>query len=283
VPACPACEAEEWAPLFERLGWPLVRCRRCGLARLEPLPTEEQLADHYVSRTREGGNYDLARADERRGSLAGVLDFVERVAPRRGALLDVGCFDGGLLDLAAERGYDGWGLEPQGPAADEAERRHPGRITNALLEDAEGLDLGSFDVIAAVGLVEHLRDPGALFRVAGEHLRPGGVLVVQTPDRRSAPARLLGRLWPPIAPPEHVYYFDRRTLALAAGRHALEPVAARRDVKRLRVGYVYEQFAFFGPEIHRLLGPAMRVLPERAAQATLPFYGGETLFAARRA
>ena len=59
------------------------------------------------------------------------------------------------------------------------------------------------------------------------------------------------------------------------------PLTQKRDVKRLRVEYVYNQFEFFGPEFHRLLAPVMKVLPRRVTAAALPFYAGELFFAAR--
>jgi SAM-dependent methyltransferase len=259
-----------------------VSCRRCGLARLDPLPSEPELEAHYAARSKPGGNYDRGLAAERRTNLESALDLVDELAPVRGALLDVGCFDGGLLDTAVERGWDVWGLEPQDDAARSAEERHPGRIIHATLEHADAVGRRTFDAITAIGVLEHLRDPRALFELARTCLRPGGLLVVQTPDRRSVPARLLGRYWPPIAPPEHTFYFDRRILRLISDRYGLAQATMRRDVKRLRVRYVYDQLEFFGPEFHRLLAPVMKALPRRAKDARLPFYGGEILFAARR-
>jgi SAM-dependent methyltransferase len=279
--ACPVCDSTAWTDLYARLGWRLVRCELCGLARLDPLPSEAELATHYSTRARRGGNYDLGRAPERQGNLSDALDFVEGLGVRSGTLLDVGCFDGGLMDLARGRGWEAWGLEPQDEPARAAEQRHPGRITHASVERAEGLPRRAFDVVTAIGVIEHLRDPGALLDLASTCLRPGGVLVIQTPDRRSFPARALGRYWPPVAPPEHTFYFDRRNLPRICRRHGLASLAMRRDVKRLRVQYVYDQFEFFGPELHRLLAPAMALAPRRMRNARLPFYGGEILFAAR--
>jgi SAM-dependent methyltransferase len=223
-----------------------------------------------------GAQYRLRRA------LTVWLGFAERAGARGGKLFDVGCFDGGLLDLAARRGWEGWGIELQADAAAEANRRHPGRVTQGTLEDFPGFDAPDFDLITAVGLIEHLRDPGRLFQLVTQGLRPGGLFVVQTPNAGSVPARMLGRYWPPIAPPEHTFYFDRATLRRASEQAGLRVVDVRPHVKRLRIGYAYDQFRHFGPEFHRLLKPVVGVLPDRALDASVPLYGGEMLFAARR-
>ncbi len=259
-----------------------MSCASCGLRRLDPLPTEEQLDAHYATRA-VSGNYRQDLAPDRDAGLEQVLDFAERVGARPGKLFDVGCFDGGLLDLAARRGWEGWGLELQRDAAEEAARRHPGRVSQGTVEGFEGVAGVQFHLVTAIGLVEHLRDPRRLFELAAHALAPGGYLVIQTPNARSAPARMLGRYWPPIAPPEHTYYFGEDTLSLACVRAGLHVVQARAHVKRLRVGYAYDQFRHFGPEFHRLLGPVVRRLPQRALEAELPLYGGEMLFAARAA
>lgn len=280
-PACPVCGASAWQPLYRRLDWDLVRCEACGLRRLDPLPTVEQLDAHYAGRA-QSGNYEAERAPERDAGLEQVLDFAEASGARAGRLFDVGCFDGGLLDLAGARGWDGWGLELQGDAAAEANRRHPGKVVQSTVEGFEGLEPGAYDMVTAVGLVEHLRDPSRLFALAAEGLRPGGLLVIQTPNAASLPAKLLGRYWPPIAPPEHTFYFAPATLRRASEAVGMQQVSVKAHVKRLRVGYAYDQFAHFGPEFHRLLGPVVRALPERALGARLPLYGGELLFAAVR-
>ena len=245
------------------------------------MPSEAELEAHYHSRA-QSGNYEPERAHERNAGLEQVLDFAERAGARPGKLFDIGCFDGGLLDLAARRGWDGWGLEPQADAAGEAARRHSGRIVRSTVEALGGLAPREYDLITAIGVVEHLRDPRRLFELASWGLRQGGLLVIQTPNASSVPAQVLGRYWPPISPPEHTYYFDRATLGRACGAVGLQAVTARPHVKRLRIGYAYDQFRHFGPEFHKLLSPVVRALPKRALEARLPLYGGEILFAARR-
>ena len=253
-----------------------MRCTSCRLVRLDPIPTDEQLATHYGARF-ESGNYEPAKALERLPTLRGVFDEFATSLP--GRIFDVGCFDGGLLDVAAEAGWETWGLDYQGPAVEIARANHPGRIAVGPLENYEP-PRQDFDVVTGVGVIEHLRRPDALTQFAAKALKPGGILIVQTPNRGSLPAAVLGRYWPPVAAPEHIWYFSRANLKRLLSDAGFRTVRVRAHWKPLRVGYVYEQLAVFGPELQRLARPVQR-LP-RVLDWELPMYGGEMLLVARR-
>ena len=253
-----------------------MRCATCSLVRLDPIPTDEQLAAHYGVRF-ESGNYEPAKAVERLPTLQGVFEQLPDRGP--GRIFDVGCFDGGLLDVAADEKWETWGLDYQGPAVEIAQEKHPGRIAVGPLETYEP-PRQDFDVVTGIGVIEHLRQPEALARFASQALRPGGVLVVQTPDRGSLPAKLLGRYWPPIAPPEHIWYFNRANLIRLLTGAGFEGFRVRSHWKRLRIGYAYDQLGVFGPELQRLARPLQK-LP-RVLEWELPMYGGEMLLMAVR-
>ena len=108
-------------------------------------------------------------------------------------------------------------------------------------------------------MIEHLRQPDAFVKFAARALKPSGLLIVQTPNRGSLPARVLGRYWPPVAPPEHIWYFDRSNLRQLLSKAGFKTVHVRAHWKPLRIGYVYEQLAVFGPELQRLARPRPEV------------------------
>ena len=273
---CPTCGSRQWRQLYHRQNWDFVRCGICKLVRLDPIPTDEQLAEYYRGRF-ESGNYEPAKAAERLPTLRGVFSEFETRGP--GRVFDIGCFDGGLLDVAAEAGWETWGLDYQGAAVEIAKANHPGRVTVGSLEDYEP-PRQDFDVVTGVGVIEHLRQPDSLARFAGDALRPGGLLVVQTPDHGSLPSALLGRYWPPIAPPEHIWYFNRRNLIRLLTDAGFEGFRVRSHWKQLRIGYAYEQLGVFGPELQRLARPVQRM--PRVLDWQLPMYGGEMLLTAVR-
>jgi len=71
----------------------------------------------------------------------------------------------------------------------------------------------SFDAVFAGEIVEHLSDPERALRRWVELLRPGGRLVVTTPNRRHLLARVRG--YEKVENPEHLFEWDLAELRLA--------------------------------------------------------------------
>jgi SAM-dependent methyltransferase len=88
-----------------------------------------------------------------------------------------------------------------------------------MIEDAPvDAEWSAFDVVASFHVVEHVSSPVRFVEELARRLKPGGLLVIETPDIGSAPFRLFGTRWRQFIP-EHLYFFDRRTLArLLEGR-----------------------------------------------------------------
>lgn len=92
------------------------------------------------------------------------------------------------------------------------------------LGDAQDFSLGrDFDAIVAGDLIEHLENPGGLLASCREHLRPGGVLLISTPNpwywRNVVKAGLFARV---SNNPEHTFWICPVTLQQLAGRHGFD-------------------------------------------------------------
>jgi 2-polyprenyl-3-methyl-5-hydroxy-6-metoxy-1,4-benzoquinol methylase len=278
---CAVCGGTQWSFKFHKQDFDFIECKSCGLLQLHPIPTPEQLDEHYRQRS-IAGNYELAKAAERLPTSQGIFDLIAQRVPAPGRIFDVGCFDGQLLDIAKARGWETWGLELQGPAAEHANANHDGRVVVGPIEGFRPDNLGQFDVVTAVGLIEHVVDVDWFMLTANALLKTGGLLVIQTPNYGSIAARTMGKYWFPIAAPEHIHYFSAGTLRLLCESFGFSNVFCRAHWKKLRVGYALDQMSYFGEEIGRVVKKVRPVIPSFIEQLWLPLYGGEMLFAATK-
>ncbi|MBI5806600.1 class I SAM-dependent methyltransferase [candidate division TA06 bacterium] len=129
------------------------------------------------------------------GSKPGALKVMKKIAGS-GKLLDVGCGIGRFLNEASAR-YDAFGTEISEYALMSA--RHQaclkGRLTQA--DALKGLPYrsGSFDVVTALDIVEHLEHPELFIAEAWRLLRPGGLLVISTPNPDSLGRAIKKEQW----------------------------------------------------------------------------------------
>lgn len=136
---------------------------------------------------------------------------------RPGRVLEVGCGSGSFLRVLQAAGGDATGLDfdPQAVAA----ARRAG--LNAKVSDllSENFPAGSFDRIVMDNVIEHLPDPPAVFAECYRVLRPGGRLILFTPNLDGYLHELYGADWRGLEVPRHLYLYSppaMRRLAHAA-------------------------------------------------------------------
>jgi len=252
-----------------------------------PLPSPGQIAQHYREKF-EDGNYEVLAQSAGQylpvyqglaNLLEGALASTSVGSLHNARVLDIGCFTGEFLAVLAQGGADVFGLELQPQAVEIARKRFAGRIFQADVVNHR-LPGASYEIVTLLGVLEHVINPVELLRNACELLRPGGLLMLQTPDCDSMPARWMGRWWPPYAPVEHIHLFSCRAIRDALGGLDMSNIRVRPHWKRLPIGYVHALLRDFQPELHSFLNPAMKLLPRRVHLARLPFYAGEVVVTA---
>jgi SAM-dependent methyltransferase len=145
-----------------------------------------------------------------------LLALLERLGkPGTLRILDVGCADGRLLDWyksssAGDR-LETFGIELSEAAAAEARRRGHQVVTGRFEVDRE-FEPGTFDLILAYHVIEHVDDPKAFARRAAELLAPGGLFVAATPNVDSADVRRFRQFWGGNHWPRHWTLYDAKTL-----------------------------------------------------------------------
>ena len=252
-PACPVCASgglSLYANMEDRLygvpgRWAIRRCssKDCGLLWLDPAPIEEDIPKTY----REYFTHGPARSA---GVGARLQRWLYRIYPllaalpalpfglcaekRRldnmclcavapGRLLDVGCGDGRFLAQMVKQGWTGIGIEPD-PAA-VAVGLAAGLDVRLGDLASQGFADDHFDAITCKHVIEHVRDPVGLLSECHRILRPGGRLVVVTPNALGLGHARFTADWRDLDPPRHLQVFAMDPLQVCARRAGFSQIS----------------------------------------------------------
>lgn len=216
---CALCGATDTRRLYTKFGWGIERCRRCGLVYANPRAPESAIlarysADYFWNEYlpaagAPGGKVDLEWLDRRH---APMLALIREHAPHGRRLLEVGTGAGLFLKAASRAGWEASGLELSGEGAAFA-RDRLGLDVRQERAEAMSFGAGAFDVAVMFDVIEHLFDPRAVLEATRRALKPGGILVVSTPNFNALSRFVLGVDWAVLSPLEHTHYYTERTLA----------------------------------------------------------------------
>lgn len=184
-----------------------LRCDHCSLIRLDNVPSN--LGDYYPA-----DYYALPTVDQ----LAKIadadpfkIDVVKRFA-KQGRLLEIGPAYGIFAFQAKQAGFQVDVIEMDARCCD-----YLNRVVgiNALCSTAphEAISaLGAHDVIALWHVIEHLPDPWALLGSAANNLAPNGILILAAPNPDAWQFHVMGKEWPHLDAPRHLYLLPPQTL-----------------------------------------------------------------------
>lgn len=220
------------------------RCGSCETLFMHPMPAPEVIAGFYPP------NYDIYEEDDREptpgwwkrvvlqqrhgyrhlsaGPLAGLLVplaalFTETTAPTfvpAGSLLDVGCGNGRFLRTMRSLGWVVNGVEFSDDGVRVCRKAdlpvHHGDLASAGFPDAH------FDVITVRHVIEHIPEPQLFVRELARILKPGGTLIMETPNSRALGRQWLSGNWFANEVPRHLFLYNPDALILLAEQHGLQ-------------------------------------------------------------
>lgn len=272
-----------------------MRCRRCGLFFVS-LPERSDDLNNGIESER------VAAEMERLSGRARELDLVEPEVERSegpwrelmarerlsdlrrfvttGRLLEVGCSTGEFLEAATNYSFECAGVEGD---------RENWRITKAKGIDCHAGSLcdsafpsGHFTVAALYHVIEHFHEPMAEMRELHRLIAEDGWLVIETPNIDNPWFRMIGARWRQFIP-DHIYFFDRRTISMLCERTGFEIVdccnvgkamSLRLFISRLGrysrllsrlLTSIVDQFGLGDRTIRLSFGDVMRVYAKRKA------------------
>ena len=211
-PGCPLCQSQDTVDAFTKTGFQYHRCRTCSHIFVFPPPTERENAQYYsfiYSEHYLAQNWKWFELLGRRR-----MDIVNELPGDSGRLLDIGCGHGFFLKEAARRGWDGLGIEvSEEPRRFAQDKLGLHVIPEHIEQGLTKLEPNTFDLVTFWHVLEHLEEPGCLLREAIKRVKPGGHLIINSPNMGSAIRRIVGSLWSWIYTPGHLQYFSLASLS----------------------------------------------------------------------
>jgi SAM-dependent methyltransferase len=173
--SCGFCGAGTLASLVRLVTVDVVQCRHCRCSFVSAIHTNDR---------RDPADYEQRYRKERRLDKASrCWRLLPRELRDHGAgtrLLDIGCGDGGFLDIARREGFSTAGIEPSTEAA-AATAGTGHRVWCEAPPGWPAIVADTFDLITMWDVLEHLPDPRLALERAYALLSPRGRLVILTP------------------------------------------------------------------------------------------------------
>lgn len=235
--SCRTCNSANAAHLFEKRGRKVVKCNDCGLIYLDYSPSETDLKGLYSEGYYFNGGYQdyieekpLIQINARHR-----IEAIKKMKPG-GRLLEIGCALGFFLE-EAKKSYESYGVEISDYGASYAREKLGLNVKTGTLEP--GLfPKNYFDVVVMWDVIEHLNEPNVILSRIREVLKPDGLLVFTTMDVGSVYARLLGKAWHLYDIPEHLVYYDRKTVAAFLEKNGFRASRISNSGSLYGVGYI---------------------------------------------
>ena len=218
---CRLCGGERMKLLYEFSAATVDLCGGCGFVQVREQPGAEHFdriySGAYFEHEKYEGNWASDREKMRRFSC------LERIGVMSGdRVLDAGCASGDFI-LTAKGRFEMWGIDVSAHAVNQARARMPElreRLFVGALEEQE-LPENYFDAVVLWDVVEHLWDPVLSLSRLTRVLKKDGGFAFSTPNIGAWTARLMGRRWVFMTPPEHLCFFNRRTVRLLLEKSGL--------------------------------------------------------------
>lgn len=234
--------------LFETPGrWSFSECPRpeCGLIWINPTPIAADLHRAYETYFTHNAEQDGTPKTTLRNMLYGAYRaantpawwltgilrekarwaqmFLDAYQP--GKVLDVGCGDGRFLHRMQAAGWTVDGIDFDAKAVANAKRLYGLTLRHGDLR-AAGLPASQFEAVTMSHVIEHVLDPVGLLAEIKRLLKPGGHLVITTPNTDSIGYRKFGPCWFGLDAPRHLNLFSARSLSDVARRAGFKQIKA---------------------------------------------------------
>lgn len=237
---CPVCHKQDSRLVGIKNKYRLYRSNFCGLLFVWPVPKdtlEIYGAGYFKGATGGFGYMDYERDKEpQKSAMTKFLDKIQSHIPA-GKIFDTGAASGFFIELAAKRRWEASGVEISEYASGVARSKGLMVLTGTIHHP--GITQKTYDAVSMLDVLEHATEPDSEIKRAGELLRPGGILAINTPDSGSFWARIWGIHWHLVVPPEHLFLFGRKSIRLLLEKNGFKVLEETKIGKSFSLAYIF--------------------------------------------
>jgi 2-polyprenyl-3-methyl-5-hydroxy-6-metoxy-1,4-benzoquinol methylase len=204
------------------------RCEDCGQISTHPLLSEKENEKFYpteyllFTKAIEDEKNWFKRFDRTHGVNLRCRAVISNSKVKSGHILDIGCATGIFLHGMQLRNWDCYGIEPSDHAANYARKRFNLRINTGYLENGQFPD-SFFDIITLWDVFEHLPSPIESLNIVNQILKPGGLLMISTPNIESWTSKIFGKYWAGWETPRHYHVYSPQLLSSLLNKTGFKP------------------------------------------------------------
>jgi SAM-dependent methyltransferase len=225
--SCLLCESKNSSIVWGQDGFQIARCTGCKVLFALNAPSQDELITLYDKGKLTGAPLqDIGREDGpppawKQNEQVSILKTLERLGMSGGSLLDVGAFSGMFMQNAKRRGFQVTGVEPIREAYVHLNEVLGLQVVHGDLHSTP-FPSDHFMVVSLLDVIEHVADPVAELREVFRILKPGGFVVMTTPNAAGlmqtivgGKRKIFGQPWCPIDDiPWHLWGFTPRTFRI---------------------------------------------------------------------
>ena len=209
--SCKICRSNDIKFHFSVNNQNLWKCKICDFIQVEKEPSSLDLetiySDTYFRSVKYNDkNLAMVKENQRRHNL------LRKWTTKGAEILDVGCSTGDFIKHVKSE-YQMYGNDFSDFAVQKAIQKNPdlaNKFKSGRIEDTEWSE-HLFDMICIWDVIEHIWDPFTVIKDLFSRIKPGGCLVISTPAIDSFNAKILGRYWPFMTPPEHLSFLSLKS------------------------------------------------------------------------
>lgn len=255
---CRLCASPELKLKYKINIYNMYECAKCAYLQIENLPAEEELqtiyGQTYFANTKYRDAQTLSQEYKRR------LLLMEYFLKEKAKILDYGCGEGSFASFIKNR-FTMYGTDISKYAIQTAKSNYLNDEDKFKLFSSQyfGHTADFFDGIVMWDVIEHIWEPLQACANLLTLLKTGGFLFLSTPNPDSLFARICGKYWPFMTPPEHTGFFAKKSL-----QYLFEEKLGCKIVRRTSKGkWVNLAFLFY---------KLKRIFPARISSLTLRLF-----------